>query len=113
MSDTSVKKVDSTHSPKGKLGQKYLASGKTLAMRLWENEQPSEDKPPTSRDYETVGYVINGRAELHLEGQTILLEPGDSWVVPKGANHTYKILESFTAVEATSPPAQVHGRDEN
>ncbi|BAY22060.1 cupin 2 domain-containing protein [Calothrix sp. NIES-2100] len=113
MSDTSVKKVDSTHSPKGKLGQKYLASGKTLAMRLWENEQPSEDKPPTSRDYETVGYVINGRAELHIEGQTILLEPGDSWVVPKGANHTYKILESFTAVEATSPPAQVHGRDEN
>ncbi|MBD2359154.1 cupin domain-containing protein [Tolypothrix sp. FACHB-123] len=113
MSDTSVKKVDSTHSPKGKLGQKYLASGKTVAMRLWENEQPSEDKPPTSRDYETVGYVINGRAELHLEGQTILLEPGDSWVVPQGANHTYKILESFTAVEATSPPAQVHGRDEN
>ena len=113
MSDTSVKKVDSTHSPKGKLGQKYLASGKTLAMRLWENEQPSEDKPPTSRDYETVGYVIKGRAELHIEGQTILLEPGDSWVVPKGSNHTYKILESFTAVEATSPPAQVHGRDEN
>jgi quercetin dioxygenase-like cupin family protein len=113
MSDTSVKKVDSTHSPKGKLGQKYLASGKTVAMRLWENEQPSEDKLPTSRDYETVGYVINGRAELHIEGQTILLEPGNSWVVPKGANHTYKILESFTAVEATSPPAQVHGRDEN
>ena len=113
MSDTSVKKVDSTHSPKGKLGQKYLASGKTVAMRLWENEQPSEDKPPTSRDYETVGYVIKGRAELHIEGQTILLEPGDSWVVPKGSNHTYKILESFTAVEATSPPAQVHGRDEN
>ncbi len=24
-----------------------------------------------------------------------------------------KILESFTAVEATSPPAQVHGRDED
>ncbi|OUL29529.1 cupin [Nostoc sp. T09] len=113
MSDTSVKKVDSTHSPKGKLGQKYLASGKTVAMRLWENEQPSEDKPPTSREYETVGYVINGRAELHIEGQTILLEPGDSWVVPKGSNHTYKILEAFTAVEATSPPAQVHGRDEN
>ncbi|MBW4563473.1 MAG: cupin domain-containing protein [Mojavia pulchra JT2-VF2] len=113
MSDTSVKKVDSTYSPKGKLGQKYLASGKSVAMRLWEDEQPNEDKQPVARDYETVGYVINGRAELHIEGQTILLEPGNSWVVPKGANHTYKILEPFTAVEATSPPAQVHGRDEN
>ncbi|MBD0390385.1 MULTISPECIES: cupin domain-containing protein [Nostoc] len=113
MSDTSVKKIDSTHSPKGKLGQKYLASGKSISMRLWEDEQPNEDKEPASRDYETVGYVINGRAELHIEGQMILLEPGNSWVVPKGASHTYKILEPFTAVEATSPPAQVHGRDEN
>ena len=42
----------------------------------------------------------------------VLLEPGNSWVVPKGSSHTYKILESFTAVEATSPPAQVHSRDE-
>ncbi|BAY31646.1 cupin 2 domain-containing protein [Nostoc carneum NIES-2107] len=113
MSDTSVKKVDSSHSPKGNLGQKYLASGKAVAMRIWENEQPSEEKPSASRDYETVGYVISGRAELHIEGQTILLEPGNSWVVPKGSSHTYKILEPFTAVEATSPPAQVHGRDEN
>ncbi len=112
MSDTSVKKVDSTHSPKGELGQKYLASGKTVSMRLWEDEQPSEPKPPSEREYETVGYVIKGRAELHLQGQMVLLEPGDSWVVPKGASHTYKILEPFTAVEATSPPAQVHGRDE-
>ncbi|MBW4449937.1 MAG: cupin domain-containing protein [Spirirestis rafaelensis WJT71-NPBG6] len=113
MADTSVKKVDSAYSPKGQQGQKYLASGKTVSMRLWENEQPDEAKEPTAREYETVGYVINGRAELHLEGQVVLLEPGNSWVVPKGASHTYKILESFTAVEATSPPAQVHGRDED
>ena len=112
MPDTSVKKVDSAYSPKGEMGQKYLASGKSLSMRLWEDEQPGEDKPPTQRDYETVGYVIKGRAELHLENQMVLLEPGSSWVVPKGASHTYKILEPFTAVEATSPPAQVHGRDE-
>lgn len=113
MSDTSVKKVDSTTSPKGQLGQKYLASGKSLSMRLWENEEPtSEPKPPAAREYETVGYVIKGKAELHIEGQMILLELGNSWVVPKGSSHTYKILESFTAVEATSPPAQVHGRDE-
>jgi hypothetical protein len=37
---------------------------------------------------------------------------GDSWVVPKGALHRYTILEPFTAVEATYPPAHVHGRDE-
>jgi quercetin dioxygenase-like cupin family protein len=41
----------------------------------------------------------------------ILLEPGDSWLVPKGTTHTYKILEPFTALEATSPPAEVANRD--
>lgn len=113
MPDTTVKKIDSAHSPKGEHGEKYLASGKTVSMRLWEDEQPGEPKEQTTREYETVGYVIKGRAELHIEGQTVLLEPGNSWVVPKGASHTYKILEPFTAVEATSPPAQIHGRDEN
>jgi quercetin dioxygenase-like cupin family protein len=112
MSDTSVIKVNSQSSPKGKMGQKYLANGVKISMRLWEDEQPAEAKPETKRDYETVGYVINGRAELHLEGQMVLLEPGASWVVPQGASHSYKILEPFTAVEATSPPAEVHGRDE-
>ena len=111
MADTTVKKIDSAHSPKGEQGQKYLASGKSLSMRLWQDEQPAEAKQPSRRDYETVGYVISGSAELHIEGQMIKLEPGDSWAVPKGAEHTYKILENFTAVEATSPPAEVHGRD--
>lgn len=113
MTDTTVIKVNSESSPKGKMGQKYLASGVNLSMRLWE-ELPGdgEAKPATQRDYETVGYVIEGRAELHLEGQMILLEQGSSWVVPEKASHSYKILEPFTAVEATSPPAFVHGRDE-
>lgn len=113
MTDTSVKKVQAQHSPHGDMGQKYLATGKSVSMRLWENEQPGDSKPEAKRDYETVGYVISGRAELQLEGQTLLLEPGDSWLVPKDANHTYKILEPFTAVEATSPPAMAHGRDES
>ncbi|MEB3337835.1 MAG: cupin domain-containing protein [Leptolyngbyaceae bacterium] len=112
MSDTTVMKVNSHYSPKGAMGQKHLALGKHLSMRLWENEQPSESKPQTQREYETIGYVLNGRAELHLEGQRLLLEPGDSWLVPPGANHTYRILEPFTAIEATCPPAEVHGRDE-
>ncbi len=112
MTDRSVTKVNSHFSPRGKLGQKYLASGIHIAMRLWENEKPGEPKPPARRDYETVGYVIEGAAELQVEGQMVLLEPGDSWTVPRGAEHSYRVLESFTAVEATAPPALVHARDE-
>jgi quercetin dioxygenase-like cupin family protein len=111
MADTTIIKVSSTHSPKGEMGQRYLASGKNISMRLWEGETNEGEKHETTRDYETVGYVIAGRAELLQEGQTVTLEPGDSWVVPKGSKYSYKILEPFTVVEATYPPAQVHGRD--
>ncbi len=112
MRDTTVKKVCSEHSPRGEMGQLYLVSGKSLSMRLWREDPTGEGKAPTRREYETVGYVIGGKAELHVEGQTVVLNTGDSWAVPKGALHTYFILEPFTAVEATAPPAEMHGRDE-
>ncbi|MFP4006964.1 MAG: cupin domain-containing protein [Spirulinaceae cyanobacterium] len=111
MANTTIKKVSATHSPHGEMGQKYLASGIKVGMRLWQNEQPSDPKPEASREYETIGYVIKGRAELLIENQKVILEPGDSWVVPAEAKHTYNILEPFTAVEATSPPAHVNNRD--
>jgi quercetin dioxygenase-like cupin family protein len=112
MGDTTVVKVQSNNSPRGEMGQKYLAAGIHVSMRLWEKEPPTDAlKPASKRDYETIGYVIEGRAELHLEGQMVLLEPGDCWVIPKGASHRYKILAPFTAVEATAPPAEAHGRD--
>jgi quercetin dioxygenase-like cupin family protein len=110
MTDTSVTKVEGAHAPKGPQGQRYLANGRALSMRLWDREPPGEGSS-VRREYETVGYVISGRAELTLEGQTVSLQPGSSWIVPKGAEHSYRIQEAFTAVEATHPPAEVHDRD--
>jgi quercetin dioxygenase-like cupin family protein len=112
MADTTVKKVEARSSPRGEMGQKYLVAGKRVSMRLWTDEPGGKLKEPTSRNYETVGYVISGRATLELEGQTLNLKAGDSWLVPAGATHHYNIIEPFTAVEATAPPAEVHGRDE-
>lgn len=108
--DTTVKKVKSKASPPGEMDQNYLVSGKRVSLRLWQKKKPQK-KPATKRDYETVGYVLSGQAELVIEGQTVMLEPGDSWLVPAGAEHAYRILSEFTAVEATAPPAHVHGRD--
>ena len=74
MADTTVTKIDSEHSPRGRQGQRYLASGKGLAMRLWENEEPGERKPSVRRDYETVGFVLAGRADQ--AGVTLAMEGG-------------------------------------
>ncbi len=112
MGDSTVIKVDSSHSPSGAEGLVYLASGKSISMRLW-NEDPHQEQSLTARSYETVGYVLEGEAELEIEGQTILLKTGDSWVVPKGSSHRYHAKRHFKAVEATHPPFQVHGRDQS
>ncbi|MBS1996928.1 MAG: cupin domain-containing protein [Cyanobacteria bacterium SZAS LIN-2] len=113
MADTTITKIDSRHSPRGAAGQKYLACGKSMSMRLWEDEKVNCQKQESKHDYETVGYVIKGKAELHMEGQMVVLNAGDSWVVPKGATHCYKILEEFSALETTSPPAELHDRAES
>ena len=114
MGDKSITKVGAATAPRGPMGQKYLASGIRLSMRIWERESPdTQPKAETAANYETAGYVIAGRAELHIEGQVVDLEPGDSWIVPKGSRHSYKILEAFTALEATTPPAEVHGREKS
>jgi quercetin dioxygenase-like cupin family protein len=85
--------------------------GKRVSMRIWIDEPWGKLKGPSSREYETVGYVISRSAKLDLEGQTLNLKRGDSWLVPAGAMHQYTIIEPFTAVEATAPPAEVRGRD--
>ena len=80
--DTTVKKVQASSSPRGEMGQKYLVAGKRVSMRLWIDEPGGKLKGPTSRDYETVGYVISGSAKLDLEGQTLNLKAGDFLVGP-------------------------------
>lgn len=100
-----ITKTSSRSATEGPHGEVALASGEAVALRMWREEPPTTDKPSAARPYETVGYVIAGRAELVLGTETATLEPGDSWLVPAHAEHTYRILETFTAIEATAPPA--------
>lgn len=102
--------VDVQSAPIGSMGQKLLISGNALALRLWDEEPgDGELKSAVARPYETLGYVLEGKAELTIEGKTIILEPGISWAVPEGKEHTYRILESFKAIEATHPSARGDG----
>ena len=113
MADSTITKVGLESAKTGPMGQKYLAKGTNVALRMWDEDASDDPKAPASREYETVGYVISGHAELHANDSVIELQQGDSWVVPAGVAHTYKILAPFVAVEATSPPAREEGRDES
>ncbi len=87
--------------------KEIMASGEDVGLRIWRDEEPGADKEMHSNSYETVGYVLKGKAELHLNDKVIELMEGNSYLVPKDAEHTYKIIETFSAVEATSPPAHL------
>jgi mannose-6-phosphate isomerase-like protein (cupin superfamily) len=81
-------------------------------MRLWDEGPELGIKPSSTREYETVGYVLEGRALLRIGNHSVELKPGDSWVVEKGQEHSYEILEPFRAIEATSPPAHKANLDD-
>ncbi len=94
----------------GAMGQIYLATGKQVALRRWQ-EPACDFCEERSREYETVGYVLSGVLELDLDGQVVRLKSGDSWLVPEHAKHRYRIVELIVAIEATSPPARFGDKD--
>lgn len=101
---STIVKVSSEDAPASPDGDIRLATGERVGLRLWRDEPPTADKPVRRHDYEVVGYALSGRAELEIEGQVTVLEAGDSWLVPAGASHTYRIRDAFSAVEAVAPP---------
>ena len=111
MAYDTVTKLNSNDLPVGGHGQVRLATGESVGLRLWQEGPREHDKVATTRDYETVGYVISGHAELEIDGRILRLEPGDSWLVPKGTEHRYRMVDDFVAIEATSPPSHIVARD--
>lgn len=103
-----IRKVSSKGAEACPTGEVLLATGSAMAMRMWQDEEPQE-KAPHRSPYETIGYVVAGRADLIVDGEMTTLEPGDSYLVPANAEHSYRIVETFTAVECTSPPAIAAG----
>ena len=59
-----------------------------------------------SHPNEQAGYCVQGRFELTIAGESTLIEPDDSYVIPAGASHSYRILEEASAVEVFSPPRE-------
>jgi quercetin dioxygenase-like cupin family protein len=85
---------------------KRLAQGQQVALRLWSGEVPGTKKEAHSSPYEVVGYVLQGRAEVMVGDQKYEVHVGDTYLIPKDTVHTYSFLETFSAVEAVSPPPE-------
>jgi quercetin dioxygenase-like cupin family protein len=56
-----------------------------------------------SHPHEQISYCIAGRFEYSLDGNTRVLNPGDSIYVPSGARHGARALEAGTLVDVFTP----------
>ncbi len=79
-----------------------IVRGDTVTLRVWRDEEPTTDKPEETREYETLGFIVSGKVDLTVAGNTSSLSAGDTYTVPKNAPHRYVVRERLTAVEAIS-----------
>ncbi|MDL1900942.1 cupin domain-containing protein [Anaerolineae bacterium CFX9] len=60
--------------------------------------------PDHSHLNDQVGYVIYGRIELTVGGDSRILNPGDSYAIPGGVTHSARALQDSLLIDCFSPP---------
>lgn len=60
--------------------------------------------PEHSHKNDQVGYVVSGKLELTVNGETCILEPGDSYAIPGGIVHCATALVDSILIDVFSPP---------
>ncbi len=59
--------------------------------------------PTHSHPHEQTGTLIRGLLEFVIDGETLRTEPGDTWCIPGGVEHSARALEDALVVEVFSP----------
>ena len=102
--------VTSADATTGSRGERLLAHGDSLALRVWEHEPAGEQAPEHANAYEYVAYVAAGALRVRIgDDEAEEVRAGDSYVVPADTPYTFEVLEAATVVEAVSPPSALAG----
>lgn len=81
------------------------ATGERMMVTLMQFKK--DDRVGRHRhENEQAGYCISGRFKLTVADEENLIEPGDSYLIPGNAEHSYEALEDSEAVEVFSPPRE-------
>lgn len=62
--------------------------------------------PPHQHMNDQIGYVIYGRMEMTIGGQTRVCNPGDSYAIPGGIVHSGRALIDSLVIDVFSPPRE-------
>ena len=85
-----------------KIERKTLVHGEKTLMSEFRLRQGAV-LPRHSHPHEQSGYLVSGRMELTIGGESCSLEPGDSWCIAGGVEHNAVALEDYLALEVFSP----------
>lgn len=88
-------------------GVKFLvaATGERMMVTLMQFNQGDRVGRHTHPN-EQSGFCLWGRFKLTIDGEENPVGPGDSYLIPGNAEHSYDILEDSQAVEVFSPPRE-------
>jgi len=59
-----------------------------------------------SHPHDQVGYVIAGRLEFTMGGESQVVTSGDSYSVPGGLPHSARAISDVTVIEVFTPPRE-------
>ena len=66
-------------------------------------ERGTEVAPHSHRN-DQVGYLVFGRVQISIGSETRVLQPGDSYAIPGGVEHSARALLDSLSVDVFSPP---------
>jgi quercetin dioxygenase-like cupin family protein len=88
----------------GERGERLLARGEQVALRVWEHEPGGEQSPEHANPYEYVAYLVEGAMRVRIDGEDpVELGAGDSYAVPANTPYSFEVLEAAKVVEAVAP----------
>ncbi len=77
------------HGEKTLMGQFKIARGSSI--------------PAHSHPHEQTGIMISGKLRFNVDGEIVDVEPGDSWCLAGGIEHSAEALEDSIIIEVFSP----------
>ncbi len=59
--------------------------------------------PMHSHPHEQTGYLVSGKMNFIFKDKTLTAEPGDSWNIPGGVEHSVDVIDDCIVIEIFSP----------
>ena len=111
MSDLHDKEVAEMFCKKDKSGYRQIFEGVMMkplvhgerTLLIETNLKKGSAPKRHSHPHEQTGYLVSGRLRMIIEDESFEVEPGDSWCIPGGIEHSAEVLEDSVVAEVFSP----------